>query len=224
MERYVKNMPALSLAENQLISKKRVCITGCGGLGGFVMEILARIGVGHLTLIDGDIFVESNLNRQLLADMDSLGRNKASQGKERLKKVNPLISVIAYDLMLTEANAKEILADHDVVVDALDNLPTRKLLQKNCEELNLPLVHGAIGGWFGQATTIFPGDGTFDLLYPADKGVVTQLGNPAFLPPLIAAVEAGEVLKILLGRGEGLRKKLFHVDLLKNDFTVIDLC
>jgi len=225
LKRYFKNMNMLSPEENASLSSFSVCVVGCGGLGGYIIEMLARLGIGHLTVIDGDVFDETNLNRQILSDMDSLGKLKALAAKERVNKVNPLVEVKAISERLTEENGLEILRGHDVIVDALDSIDTRLLIQKQAEELNIPLVHGAIAGWYGQVTTVFPGDRTLDLLYSKseNRGLEAELGNPSFTPALVASIEVSEVLKILICRGTLLRKKLLLIDTLNQEYEVVEL-
>lgn len=222
--RYVKNMQMLSPEENESLAKYRVCVVGCGGLGGYIIEMLGRLGIGHITAVDGDVFDESNLNRQLLSDMEALGKSKAEAAVRRMLSVNPLIRVEAVRERVTWDNGEEILKGHDVVVDAVDNIEGRFLLQDLCSRLGVPLVHGAIAGWYGQVTTIFPEDRTLDIVYlkRVSRGQEHELGNPSFTPALVAAVQVSEVLKILLGRGELLRKKLLHIDLLNQEYTVIE--
>ena len=225
MKRYSRNMNMLSLEENTSLSEFKVCVVGCGGLGGYIIEMLARLGIGNLTVVDGDVFDETNLNRQLLSDMDSLGKLKALIAKERVSKVNPLINVKAISERLTEKNGLEILAGHDVVVDALDSIDTRLLIQQQAEELNIPLVHGAIAGWYGQVTTILPGDRTLDGLYSNNdnKGIEAELGNSSFTPALVASIEVSEVLKLLIKRGDLLRRRLLLINTLNQEYEVINL-
>src|SRR5699024_11977244 len=99
-KRYVKNMNALSIGENKILNESKVCIVGCGGLGGYIIELLGRIGVGNLTVIDGDVFDETNLNRQVLCHTKNIGQNKAIEAKKRMELVNPLIKVTAIDKMI----------------------------------------------------------------------------------------------------------------------------
>lgn len=225
MKRYLRNMNMLSSEENASLSKFKVCVVGCGGLGGYIIEMLARLGIGHLTVVDGDVFDETNLNRQLLSDMDSIEKPKALVARDRINKINPLVKVEAINGMLTEENCSEILKGHDVIVDALDSINTRLVVQRHSEELNIPLVHGAIAGWFGQVTTIFPGDRTLDILYKVkdNKGLEEELGNPSFTPALIASIEVSEVLKILINRGELLRKRLLIINTYNQEYEVINL-
>ena len=225
MDRYMRNQAALTPEENQLLSNKRVCVVGCGGLGGYVIEMLARIGIGHLTVVDSDVFEKSNWNRQILSEEGNLGKSKALAARDRIQQINSEISLRAVEAFLDEKTGKEILENHDLVVDALDSLTSRLILGALCKELNLPLVHGAIAGWYGQVTSIFPGDDSLDKIYrrSLSKGIEKNLGNLSFTPALIAALQVSETVKILLGRGDLLRKQLLFVDLLNNEFVKIDM-
>ena len=225
VERYKKNIGMLSLEENELLHQKRVCVIGCGGLGGYVIELLARLGVGYISAVDGDVFEESNLNRQILSKADTLGKSKALTAKERILSVNPLVTINPIVEMLNEANALSILQGHDIVVDALDNIDTRFILQDAANSLNIPMVHGAIAGWYGQITTILPGDAGLKSIYKNKNshGVEKILGNPSFTPSLIASLQVSEVLKVLIGRGNLLRNKMLVINLLEHDYDIIEV-
>ncbi|MCF6466292.1 HesA/MoeB/ThiF family protein [Clostridium sp. Cult2] len=227
MKRYLRNMKALSAEEIKLLNKSKVCVVGCGGLGGYIVEMLGRIGVGFITVIDGDIFDETNLNRQLVCHTKNIGLSKSEETKKRMELVNPHILVKALNIMIDESNSKSILRGHDVIVDALDSIESRRIIQNSSAELNIPMVHGAIGGFYGQVTTIFPQDNTLNFLYPkngrAEEGIEKKLGNPSFIPPLVASIEVAEVIKILINRGQLLRRKILFVDLLENNFDIIYL-
>ena len=224
-ERYIRNIKAISEEENAALFDKKVCVIGCGGLGGYIIEILARIGVGNLIVVDGDVFEESNLNRQLFSKTDLLGKSKAESAYRRVLEINPEVKVkYIYDF-LDESNYSEIINNSDVAVDALDNIKTKKFLQKACEELGIPLVHGAIGGWYGQVTTIFPGDRTLDIIYKGEeeKGQEKILGNLPFTASYTASLQSAEVIKLLIKRGDLLRKKVLFMDLLNNESEIINL-
>jgi molybdopterin/thiamine biosynthesis adenylyltransferase len=224
-DRYSRNQKSISEEDQSKLATSTVAIVGCGGLGGYVVEMLGRLGVGHIVAIDGDVFEESNLNRQILSDVESLGVKKAEKAAERMKRVNPLIEVIPVAERLNAENGKEILKGADVVVDALDNIETRLMLERLCEEMNIPLVHGAIGGWYGQVTTVLPGDRTLSRFYTgkASRGIEQELGNPSFTPALVASIEVCETIKLLIKRGEVLSKKLLIIDLLEQEYNVIEL-
>lgn len=222
--RYARNISTLSIEENESLAQKKVCVIGCGGLGGYIIEMLGRLGVGNITAVDGDVFEESNLNRQILSDVEVLGVKKALQAQERMAKVNPLIQITPVAEILNESNGKQILSGADAVVDALDNIDTRLMLERLCEELSIPLVHGAIAGWYGQVSTVLPGDATLSRFYTGKqaKGVEKQYGNPSFSPALVASIQVSEVLKLLIGRGELLSNKILLIDLFRQEYDVID--
>ena len=223
--RYAKNSQMLSVDEVAHLHLKKVCVIGCGGLGGYIIEMLGRIGVGHLTVIDGDVFDISNLNRQLLSTEDGIGISKAEAAGTRLKTINSEIKVTAHTVFVDEKNVNALIQGHDVIVDALDSIESRKWVAKACTELSIPFVHGAIAGWYGQVSTIFPGDNTLEKLYHAQcgKGDEVQLGNPSFTPALVASIQVSEVIKLLIDRGDVLRNQVMHIDLLCNEINVFDL-
>ena len=223
MLRYSRNKNLMSDDEIILLSQKKVCVLGLGGLGGYIVEMLSRIGVGSLTLVDGDVFDETNLNRQLFSSVNNLGSSKALEAEKRVKGINPLTKVIPVYEFVDSSNAMKIIANHDVIVDALDSIDLRKYIAKVCTELNLPLVHGAIAGWYGQVATIYPNDTTLDILDPKDikRGIEKELGNPSFTPALVASIQVSEVIKLLLNRGDLLRNSFMMIDLYTNDIEVI---
>ncbi len=129
MKRYLRNMEAITAEEMELLKKSRVCVVGCGGLGGYIIEMLARVGVGYIKAIDGDVFDETNLNRQLVSHSQNIGKSKVVETKRRIELVNPYICIEAIDTMIDKSNVLSLLKDHDVIVDALDNFKTRKIIQ-----------------------------------------------------------------------------------------------
>jgi molybdopterin-synthase adenylyltransferase len=223
--RYLKNEQMLSRDENLLLRSKKAVVIGCGGIGGYIIEMLARLGVGHITAIDGDVFDVSNLNRQLLATPTNIGEPKAMVAAERVRLINPDIKIEAIKTFITSENAGQLLANHHIICDALDNIPTRKIIQEAAESLNIPIVFGAIAGWYAHVSTIFPGDRTLDKLYPEEysKGIETELGNPSFTPALSASLQVAEILKVLLNKESVLRDKLLTINTLNMEFEVIQL-
>lgn len=221
-ERYQKNLGAFTEEELRHIWQKAVCIVGCGGIGGHVIMSLTRFGIGKLTLVDGDVFTKSNLNRQIFCAEHTLMQHKATATKAALSEINSEVAVRACDVMLTAENACEILAGHDVVVDCLDNIPSRLILEDACEAVSIPFVHGGIDGFFGQITSVFPGDRTLHTLFPDKRGRAPS-SSPAFAPQFAAALEVAEVMKILTGRGDILRQKVFFFDLLNHTYDIVSL-
>jgi len=225
MERYLRNFKTITPKEQEKLQLSKVCIIGTGGIGGYVVEQLGRIGIGEITAIDADVFEESNLNRQILSTTKNIGQPKALTAQERMTLVNPDIKVNALHLAFDETNGEGILKGNDVVVDALDNISTRIMLADFCAKLGIPLVHGAISGWYGQISTVFPEDDTIRKILKANlqKGIEKELGNPAFTPAVIASLQVSETIKILLGRGELLRNKLLFIDLLRNEYEIMGI-
>jgi molybdopterin/thiamine biosynthesis adenylyltransferase len=217
VNRYLRNHDAISETEQAILAGKRVLVVGCGGLGGMVIECLARIGVGHLRVVDGDVFDETNLNRQLLSSTMNLGRPKTLAAQQRVMAVNPLVEVDAVQTNLTAENAEQLLDGCDVVLDALDNIPARLLLQQAAKAANIPLVHAAVAGWIGQLCVIQPGQDLLNLLYPAwvePQGEELETGTLSFTASLTASWQAAETVKLLLGKpvldGEVLEIDLFN--------------
>jgi len=223
--RYLKNMQAFSKEENELFRNKSVAVIGCGGLGGYIIEMLARLGIGNITVVDGDVFNETNLNRQLYSSLNVIGKNKALIAKNRIIKINPDINVCCFKKMLNEKNAKIILEKVDLVIDALDNLEGRFLIQQKAKKFQIAFIHGAVSGWYGQVSTILPGDDSLYRIYP--EGINTKindfLGNPSFMPTMIAAIQVAEAAKVLTNKGHILRNELALIDLLEQTYTVLDI-
>ena len=221
-ECFRRNIGALTGPEQELLLTKKAVIIGCGGLGCYSAEFLARIGIGRLTLVDGDIFSVSNLNRQLNSLETNLGKNKAMETKNRLLGIRAGLSIEAVETILTEENAEELLKGHDIIIDALDNIKTRLLVEKTADKLGITLVHGAVEGWCAQVCTVFPGDFTLSKLYQGKK----EFDEPSvlsFTPAFCASVQVSEAVKVLLNRTDLLRKKLFTASLKDNTFMIIEL-
>lgn len=219
--RYERNIPALTEEECLALQKKRVLVVGCGGLGGHIIDQLARIGVGSLRVVDGDVFEPSNLNRQLFSEIPVLGQNKARVAADRVVRINPEITIDAVEAFLTEDNASTLLQDCDIVVDALDNIPGRRLLAAACEEAGLPLVYGAISGWVAQSALSMPGDKLVEKLYPEDT-VVWDKSVLSFTPALCASMQAALCIKYLVGRSAE-TGRIYFFDLLNQEFETIPM-
>jgi len=220
-ERYKKNLGAFSQEEFVSLQEKSVFVVGCGGIGGCAIETLARFGIGRLSIIDGDVFEESNLNRQVFSTEKNLGESKALATEAALKDINSQISVSVWNELLTEANAFDLMKGHDIVMDCLDNIPTRLLVERTCENLGIPFVHGAISGFSGQVCSVFPGDRILQSIYPEQyRGANREFSAPPFILQMVAAIQCSEALKILTGKGEVLRQRLLMIDLLNNSFDI----
>ena len=223
-ERYIRNLGPLTEEECLLLRQRRVFLAGCGGLGGYLLEHLLRAGVGAITVCDGDTIVPSNLNRQLLADMESLGRSKTEAACARAALVNPEAAVEARPVFLTADNALGLIAGHDLALDALDSPAARRILASACRQAGIPLVHGAIRGWYAQAAVILPDSGMMEQLYPADAPAAPDQGSLSPTVGLCAAIQAGEAVKPLCGRPSPLAGRLLWVDLVEQEYQVVSFC
>jgi molybdopterin/thiamine biosynthesis adenylyltransferase len=214
--RYRRNRGTVSVADQLRLFRSRVAVVGCGGLGGYLVEQLARLGVGRIAVIDPDVFEEHNLNRQLLSSPAALGRPKVAVAAERVAAVNPAVRVEAHHLAFSAANGPNLLAGCAAVLDGLDSTLVRLELAATCRALAVPVVHGAIAGWYGHVAVQLPGAEAVPFLRGGNrgKGVETTLGNPSFTPAVVASLQVAEASKVLLGRGTLLAGRTLFVDLL----------
>jgi molybdopterin-synthase adenylyltransferase len=226
-ERYRRNIGTIGTDGQKRLLEARVAIVGAGGLGGTIIELLARQGVGFMRIIDDDSFTLHNLNRQLLATERTVGMNKAVVAATRVAEVNSDVETHAVPAMFNEDNALELLSGMDVVVDALDSINLRLLLCRIAQKLKIPLVHAAIAGFTGQVGTILPTGPGLEKLYKTtsglDKGIETVLGNPAATAALAAAIQAQEVVKLMTGMGETISHKLLYFDTELNIYELLNL-
>jgi molybdopterin/thiamine biosynthesis adenylyltransferase len=227
-DRYDRNYNTLSDTEQKRLGQARVTIIGLGGLGGGVCEMLARVGVGYLHLVDGDHFDASNLNRQLLSREDLIGVPKARAAEQRVRSINSDIKVSHAVQFLDEDNLYDTITGSEVVMDCLDSIDTRFKLQDAAQKAGIPIVSGAIAGVTGQVTVIFPGDEGYGLIYgeksrKQSRGIETKTGNISYCALFVAALQSSECVKVLLNRGDILRNKLLIAELWSNLFDIVDL-
>jgi len=219
-ERLKRNLPALSPEQQERLRQSRVAVIGCGGLGGWLVEYLLRLGVGEVRAVDGDRFEPSNGNRQLLCTAETLGESKAEAAAARGRLIAPDARVVAVAEKLTAENAGEVLSGADLVLDALDSPDSRILLEDVCARLGLTLVHGAVCGWTFQAAVVPPGSGLLRRLYAGKSSGGSTL---SFVPAACAAVQAAEAVKLLTGRESVLKGRLLLADLQGGDAEVTEL-
>lgn len=220
-KRYERNIPALTAEECALLRAKRVAVIGCGGLGGYLIELLCRAGVGHIRAVDGDVFDESNLNRQLLSEPGLIGRSKAEAAAERGRRIAPDCGLEAVNAWLDENNASKLISGCDVVLDGLDSISARRVLATACRETGAPYVHGAISGWVAQAAVSMPGDGLIDTLYP-ENAEIRNKSALSFTPALCASMQAALCVKLLTRRPVECGT-LYYFDLLNMEFETVKL-
>ncbi|MGC9373272.1 MAG: HesA/MoeB/ThiF family protein [Thermovirgaceae bacterium] len=221
--RYERSTGTLGLEGQARLLSATAAVVGCGGLGGLIVDLLARSGVGKLVLVDDDIFTDNNLNRQLLSEEGLIGSRKVDAAAAHVTSVNGAVETVPLAERLTDKNARSILSNCDIAVDGLDNNTSREILRQACRDLEIPMVHGAIGGFWGQATVLYPeDDAPWEATGGAERGVETSLGNPPFTPAFIASIEAAEAIRFLAGVGKPLRDLLW-CDLGQHDYFRIRL-
>ncbi len=214
--RYKRNQKTISTQEQYILFQSHVVILGCGGLGGFVSEMLTRIGVGTLTLIDGDVFEEHNLNRQNFSSIQTLGQNKAKVLAHKLQEINPALHVNIQPTFLSLPNDENLLLKANVIVDALDNPELKCSVARWAKENHNAFVHGAIAGYYAQ----FSSCDTLENLYrTSGDGAEKTSGNPSFTVCFAASIQSAEVVKLLLGKTH--LKSPLMADLWEYEFNLL---
>jgi len=204
----------------------RVCVAGVGGLGSTIVTQLAGMGVGLLRIVDRDVVERPNLHRQSVFSVDQLGMPKVEAAEERIREVNPDVEVEALPLSVNESNSESIVEGMDVVLDGLDTLAARRIVNRACVRLGVPYVFGAAIEMFGNASTIIPGEtACLDCFLPAQEPSATcaTVGVHPSLVSIIASVEVSEAVKLITGAKPSLANKLLFVDLRKMLFEAIDI-
>jgi adenylyltransferase/sulfurtransferase len=231
LSRYSRHLilPEVGMEGQQKLKAARVLCVGTGGLGSPLAFYLTAAGVGTLGLVDFDVVDASNLQRQIIHSTKDIGRKKLDSAEEKLKALNPAINIIKHETMLTSANAMEILKDYDIVADGTDNFPTRYLVNDACVLLGKPNVYGSIFRFEGQASVFATEQGPcYRCLYPEPPppGLVPSCaegGVLGILPGLVGVIQATEVIKLILGKGESLIGRLLLLDALSMRFRELKL-
>jgi adenylyltransferase/sulfurtransferase len=231
LSRYARHLilPEVGVEGQQKLKAARVLCVGAGGLGSPLALYLAAAGVGTLGLVDFDVVDASNLQRQILHSTRDVGRKKLDSAEEKLAALNPAVHVVKHETMLSSANALEILKDYDVVADGTDNFPTRYLVNDACVLLGKPNVYGSVFRFEGQASVFATRQGPcYRCLYPEPPppGTVPSCaegGVLGILPGLVGIIQATEVIKLILGKGDPLVGRLLLVDALSMRFRELKL-
>lgn len=226
--RYLRNAGSLGVAGQKRLLQAKALLIGAGGLGGTIALLLARMGLGSLVIADGDSFSESNLNRQALSLESNLGSKKVRVAQAEMAKINAATEVEVFEGFVAEKELSTLIRGVQAAIDALDNMPSRFRLEKACRDAGVPLVHGAVAGFTGQVTTIYPEDIGFRAFYgdPRDtpeKGVEVELGNLPGIVSTIASLQVQEAIKVLTGLGRPLRNRLLFIDSLNGVSETISL-
>ena len=217
-------LPEVGETGQQKLLDAKVLLLGAGGLGSPAALYLAAAGVGTLGIIDMDVVDESNLQRQILHNMDRIGDRKVDSAKKTLTALNPDVNVVTYDVRLDASNVMDILAGYDAVVDGTDNFPTRFLVNDASVKLGIPVVHGSIFRFEGMVTVFDPQNGpTYRDMVPepppADLAPsCAEAGVLGVLPGIVGSIQAIETIKLILDLGDPLRGRLLAYDSLEQSF------
>ena len=226
-----RQMSIVTRSEQQRFKDAKITVIGCGGIGGETIEMLARMGIGELVLVDKDAFDLSNLNRQTLASIADLGLDKSAVAAEKVRLINPYVKVTTFNEHVDQTNIDKVIGDSDIVIDALDNVLTRVIVSRKAKEKGIAYIHGAIHGTLGQITVFLPNsektyeemfnlpsigkelnDETIEALKKVTSGVPPVIGPT---PNLIGCLEAFEAYKIITGVGKvTVAPKILTFDLL----------
>jgi len=212
LKRYQRQLKIFGKEGQEKLKAAKVFIGGLGGLGSTASIYLASAGIGQIRIVDKDYIDLSNLNRQILYRNDDVGKVKAKQAKAELEKINPNVNIEAIPKALNDNNVCELIGDCNIIVDAMDNFRTRHLLNKAALLKRIPLVHGAVNGFYGQVTTIVPGKtACLKCIFPQSP--------PNLIWPVISVtcgivgcIQATEVIKYIIGIGNLLENKLLMLD------------
>jgi molybdopterin/thiamine biosynthesis adenylyltransferase len=221
-ERYDLQMIIYGFREagQEKLKKAKVFIAGAGGLGSPAAIYLAAAGIGTLRLADNDTVERSNLNRQVLHWEEDIGGRKVDSAAAKLRKLNPHIKIETISDTITETNILRLVGDSDLIVDAMDNLPTRYILNKAAIAKGIPFFHGAVYGFEGRAMTVIPGrSACLNCLYHNVRIPKEKFPVIGVTPAVIGCIQATEVIKYLTGLGELLTNRILNYDALKMRFT-----
>ena len=197
--RYLRNSPLLSPGDQIKLLESTVLVAGCGGLGCHVAMLLARLGTGRLILVDPDRFEESNLNRQLFCTVKTIGMFKTEAAEKEISAINPAVSVNAVNKKVEDV--QDYAGDADLVIDCLDNIPSRLALADMCRRQGVALVHGAVSGLAGEIAVEMPGGKTvMERLYPNPQAGQQSPAVPGFSTGTVASFQCAEAWKILTCR------------------------
>lgn len=216
--RYERNLGTIGEEGQKKLKRASVAIIGAGGLGGYVLESLARVGFGKITIVDHDKFDETNLNRQILSKTKYIGTSKVDAAKRRIAEVNPDVELVAIEEKLSETNAVKILGDSQIVCDCIDRIPERFIIEKASRKLGIPMIHAAIAGREGQVLVVFPGDKGLEAIYggesyPPARGMEAEAGTPPTTAALVGNIQAEEAIRIIINNISPLRGNLLRINL-----------
>jgi len=234
-----RQMSIVSKNKQKIFKDSKIAVIGCGGIGGAVIEMLARMGVGELNIVDCDVFDMSNLNRQIMSSLDKLNKPKSEVTKEKINSINPYVKVNAFNEEVSDKNVEKIAKDCDVIIDALDNILSRIIISRYAKEKKIPFIHGAIHGTMGQLSVFTEDTISYEELFSISsfnkkltndvKKEISEISEeipPVIgpVPNIIGCLQAMECFKLITGIGQiTFAPKIFKFDLLYFDSFNVEL-
>ena len=223
LKRYERQIRIFGADGQERLKNAKVFVAGAGGLGSAISIYLAAAGIGGIRIVDHEKIELSNLNRQILYCDEDVGREKAASAEEKLKKINPDVSLEAISETIEENNVLELVDDFDLIVDAMDNFHTRYLLNRTAIVKNIPFFHGAINGLYGQATTIIPGKtACLRCIFPEPPPSMTFPVVGATCG-VIGCIQVTEIVKYIVKMGSSLENRLLLWDGLNAKIDEIEI-
>ncbi|XMB72914.1 ThiF family adenylyltransferase [Mycoplasmatota bacterium WC30] len=215
-KQFSENLGVLTIKEFEVLRDVKILLIGLGGLGGNIANGLVRLGVHHLTIVDFDCFDVTNLNRQLFSNSENLGEYKVNVIEKELLKINSNSSIVSYTSKIQDIPQIK-LGDFNYIIDAVDDLKTKVFIEKLGTDLNIPVLHGACAGWYGQVGWIMPGSNLVKNIYGVhDHGIEAELKNPSFTPSAVASIMVSEFLKMIKNSENTIINQFLLIDLYNN--------
>lgn len=220
--RYERNKPLIDEPTQNKMESLTIGIVGIGALGGYLAQGALRMGFKKLIIIDDDVFQESNLNRQLLATENTLGESKVYVAKRMLEEIDSTAKITAHQKRIKKVDDALLLQEADIILDGLDNIESRKVLQKIAIHLHVPLIHGAIGNWDGQVAFLTPDKNRMEKIYP-DGEEVQKVANLVVMPMLISARQLALLVQFLMEEGNVEKNVLRRINVQEHYEVAVDL-
>lgn len=233
-----RQMSIVTKSQQTRFKNSKIAVIGCGGIGGAAIEMIVRMGVGEINIVDSDVFDMSNLNRQVMSSLDSLNQSKSEITNKKIKLINPYTKVNSFNEKLTEENIEKIVGECDIVIDALDNILTRVIVARFCKKNKIPFIHGAIHGTMGQITVFTENTPEYEEMFQMNSfnkdltsEVIEDINNiskdvpPVIgpVPNIIGSLQAMESFKLATGIGQlTLAPKILKFDLLDLELFQLD--
>ena len=213
------------ISEKEKIENTHIAILGLGGLGGYILEYALRLGFNHISIIDYDIFEESNLNRQILSSEKNIGNRKIDEAIKRAMSINSKATINYFHEKFDESNSGKILKNIDIALDGFDSFESRKTAVESCCKLNIPFIYGSVYSFYGMVSTIMPKNNTLEIIYKNynEKNYEMKNETVSFLPPLVASIQMSEATKLILGKGNILENKIFTINTLENKYNILSI-